>query len=289
VVAIGGGHGLAVTIRAVRQYAAHVTAVVSTADDGGSTGRLRSAMAMPAPGDLRRCLAAMAGVEESPLGQALEYRFAGTDVAGHALGNLMLAGLAAVTGDFVAATNEMARLLGIDPAWGRVVPATAEPVQLRATTGDGEVVSGQVAVSTTPGIARVHLAPEGVKAPDGVARGILDADQVVLGPGSLYTSVVAALLVDDVRDALAVTPAQRVYVCNLRAEAAETRGYDVARHVAALRAHGVDPDLVLTQENGQLELGDIDVEVVVADVARAHGLSHDSTRLATALARLLPS
>lgn len=287
VVAVGGGHGLAATIRAVRRYAGHATAVVSTADDGGSTGRLRSAMALPAPGDLRRCLAAMAGAEDQPLGRALEYRFGGTDVEGHALGNLMLAALAAVTGDFGAATDEMARLLGVDPDRGCVVPATTEPVVLRATTTTGQVVCGQVAVSRTAGIERVELDPPGVKAPDGLTGLVLEADQVVLGPGSLFTSVLAAVAVDDLREALAATTAQRVYVCNLRAEAAETRGYDVARHVRALRDHGVRPDVVLAQADGPLELGDVDVEVVVADLARPHGLAHDDGRLGAALVRLL--
>jgi uncharacterized cofD-like protein len=289
VVAMGGGHGLATTIRAVQQYAGHTTAVVATADDGGSTGRLRSAMAMPAPGDLRRCLVAMAGAEDDVLGQALEYRFGGTDVEGHALGNLMLAGLAAVTGDFLAAADEMSRLLGVDPERGRVVPATAAPVELRATTATGKVVSGQVAVSATEAVVRVDLDPPGVKAPAGLASTVLDADQVVLGPGSLFTSVLAAVMVEDLREAIAATSAQRVYVCNLRAEAAETRGYDVARHVAVLRDHGVDPDVVLVQAHGQLDLGEVDVDVVVADLARPHGRSHDSDRLAATLAGLLAS
>src|SRR5690606_4606739 len=132
VVAVGGGHGLAATIRAVRRYAGRTTAVVSTADDGGSSGRLRSAIDMPAPGDVRRCVEAMAGASGHPLTPALEYRFDGTDLAGHALGNLLLAGLHAVTGDFVVATDELSRLLGIDTGVGRVLPATTEPVVLRA-------------------------------------------------------------------------------------------------------------------------------------------------------------
>ncbi|MGH9231662.1 MAG: gluconeogenesis factor YvcK family protein, partial [Acidimicrobiales bacterium] len=136
VVAVGGGHGLAATIRAARRYAGRTTAVVATADDGGSTGRLREAMALPAPGDVRHCLVAMAGDDAGdgagPLVDALEFRFGGTDVAGHALGNLLLAGLAAVTGDFVAAVDEASRLVGLDPDVARVLPATVEPVVLRA-------------------------------------------------------------------------------------------------------------------------------------------------------------
>ena len=287
VVAVGGGHGLAATIRAVRQYAGRATAVVATADDGGSTGRLRSGMAMPAPGDLRRCLVAMAGAEELPLGQALEYRFAGTDIEGHALGNLLLAGLGAVTGDFLRAADAVAAMLGLDPATAQVLPATVQPVELQATTHDGMRVVGQVAVTSTLGIERVELIPAGVKPPEGLSDAVHAAEQVVLGPGSLYSSVLAAAAVDEVRQAIAGSPAVRVYVCNLRAEAAETRGYDVARHVAALRAHGIAPDIVLVDANSPLPHGEVKAELAVADVARPRGLAHDSDNLATALAMLV--
>jgi len=238
-----------------------------------------------APGDLRRCLVAMAGVEQHPLGRALEHRFAGTDVEGHALGNLLLAALGEVTGDFLAAVDEVGRLLDLDPAVARVQPATVQPVQLVGSTVDGREVVGQVAISTTEGIARVRLDPEQAKAPAGLVDAIEVADQVVLGPGSLYTSVLAAAVVEDLRRALAETTAQRVYVCNLRADGAETRGYDVPRHVVALRAHGVHPDVVVVQEATS---GSIDgVKVVTADVARPHGLAHDSVKLGATLAGLL--
>lgn len=285
VVALGGGHGLAVTIRAVRRYAGSTLAVVATADDGGSTGRLRSAKDMLAPGDLRRCLVAMAGVEQHPLGRALEYRFAGTDVEGHALGNLLLAALGEVTGDFLAAVDEVGRLLDLDPEVARVQPATVEPVQLVGSTVDGREVVGQVAISTTEGIARVRLDPGEAKAPPGLVDAIKTADQVVLGPGSLYTSVLAAAVVDDLRQALADTAAQRVYICNLRTDGAETRGYDLARHLDALHGHGVHPDVVVVQE---ATAGSVEgVRVVAADVARPHGLAHDSVKLGAALAALL--
>ncbi|MEU7717073.1 gluconeogenesis factor YvcK family protein [Streptomyces tibetensis] len=290
VVAMGGGRGLTATLRATRRYAAHTTAIVATADDSGSSGRLRSALAIPAPGDLRRCLAALAGAEEEPLGQAMEYRFGGTDVEGHALGNLLLAGLTSVTGDFLTATESTAALLGLDPERGRVVPATVEPVDLSAVTSDGTRMSGQYAISKTAGISRVELVPPGVKAPDGLARAIHAADQVVLGPGSVYTSILAAALVDDLHAALATTRAQRVYVCNLEPEVAETQGYDVAAHVEALRAHGVEPDLVLVHDGGPLPTGHLDIPVVRADLVRsdpAHGTAHDSAKLAAALAAVL--
>jgi uncharacterized cofD-like protein len=306
VVAVGGGHGLAATIRAVRRYAGRITAVVATADDGGSTGRLRDAMALPAPGDVRHCLVAMAsddpgadpgdrpGGEPTPLVDALEFRFDGTDVAGHALGNLLLAGLAAVTGDFVAAVDEASRLVGLDPDVARVLPATVEPVVLRASvTGvPGGELTGQVAISRAGGIDLVAVEPAGARAPAAAVEALVDADQIVLGPGSLYTSVLAAAVVDEVRRGIADSRGRVVYVCNLRAEGTETFGYDVADHVAALRRHGIAPEVVVTQAGG-LPLGGLQelgagVDLVRADVARPKGVAHDSAKLAAVLAELLP-
>jgi uncharacterized cofD-like protein len=287
VVAVGGGHGLAATLRAVATYAGRTTAVVATADDGGSTGRLRDGLGMPAPGDLRRCVAALAPAADAHLVRALEYRFGGTDVEGHALGNLLLAGLHATTGDFVAAVDELSRLVGLDPATRQVLPATTDPVVLRAVTTDGRSVSGQVAIAGTVGIDRVTVDPADAGVPEDAASAICDADQIVLGPGSLYTSVLAAVAPDGVRDALKRAPGRRVYVCNVRAEVGETRGYDVAEHVAALRRHGIEPDIVLAQR-GALAPGGVDgVELVEDDVVRPHGLAHDPALLAPVLAGLL--
>lgn len=304
VVVLGGGHGLAATIRATRRYAKRVTAVVATADNGGSTGRLRRGMRIPAPGDLRRCLVAMAEAEQGDgrperarsdrtlLSEALEYRFEGTDVEGHALGNLLLAGLNATTGDFATATDEVARLLGLDPARAQVRPATVEPVELYATTEDGALISGQVEVSHHERLARVRLEPPGAAAPAGIADTITGADQLILGPGSLYTSVLAAAIVEDVLDALSRAKAPLVYVCNLRTEGDETKGYDVTGHVEALRAHGVRPDVVLVDSACQMEMGALaegavePVEIVTADVAHRNGLVHDPGKLAPILAGL---
>jgi uncharacterized cofD-like protein len=286
VVAVGGGHGLAASIRAVRRYAGRTTAIVSTADDGGSTGRLRNAIDMPAPGDVRRCVEAMAGDAGRPLTAALDYRFSGSDVEGHALGNLLLAGLQAVTGDFVSAVDELSRLVGLDPAVGSVVPATVGPVVLCAGLAGREWVTGQVAISQTAGIERLVVRPADAVTPAGAVEALAHADQVVLGPGSLYTSVLAAALAGGVRESLAGSPGRRVYVCNLRAEAGETRGYDVAAHVAALRRHGVVPDVVLAQRGG-LQWGDVGVPVVEAEIARRDGLAHDPFLLGAALADLV--
>jgi uncharacterized cofD-like protein len=284
VVAVGGGHGLAATLRAVCRYAGHTTAIVATADDGGSTGRLRSALDMPAPGDVRRCVEAMVD-DEGPLGRALEYRFAGSDVEGHALGNLLLAGLHATTGDFAVAVDELSRMVGLDPASRRVLPATLDPVVLRAEATGGRRLAGQVAIARTVGIERVALEPTTAGAPPEAIEAVAEAAQVVLGPGSLYTSVLAAAVVGDVRDAVKRAPGRTVYVCNVRAEAGETRGYDVAAHVDALRRHGIEPDVVVAQR-GALPVGDPGVEVVEADVVRANGLAHDPVLLAAVLARL---
>jgi len=285
VVAVGGGHGLAATLRAASHYACHITAVVATADDGGSTGRLRSALDMPAPGDLRRCVEAMAGDDGTPLAGALEYRFAGSDVEGHALGNLLLAGLHATSGDFVAAVDELSRVAGLDPSAQRVLPATIDPVVLRAEASGGRRIAGQVAITRTVGVERVVVEPGTARVPDEVVGALADADQVVLGPGSLFTSVLAAAVVDDVRDAVKRSSGRTVYVCNVRAEAGETRGYDVAAHVAALRRHGIEPDVVVAQR-GALAVGDPGVDVVQADVVRPHGLAHDPVLLGEVLARL---
>jgi uncharacterized cofD-like protein len=282
VVALGGGHGLAATIRAIRHYAAVTTAIVATADDGGSSGRLRAAVDLPAPGDIRRCLVAMAG--QSRWSDVVDYRFAGGDLDGHALGNLLLAGLTEVTGDFGEACDELARLLGLDTSFARVVPATVDPVVLRARAGH-ELVEGQVAITQTVGIQRVELVPADAASPKAAVEAILSADQVVLGPGSLFTSVLAAAGAPDLRAALHETSACRVYVCNLRAELGETRGYDVAAHVAALMRHDIPVDVVLHHDRG-LPVGALRIRGVAASVARPNGLAHDPVLLSAALQSL---
>ena len=246
VVALGGGHGLSASLQAIRRYSSEVSAVVSVADDGGSSGRLRSVFGIPPPGDLRRCLVALAD-PDSLWVDAFKYRFTAGELAGHALGNLMIAGLAATTGDFERALDEAGRLLG---AVGRVIPATREPVVLkavvRAADGDGASdVEGQVAVGNSGRIAGVWLVPADPQATPAALDAIEAADQVVIGPGSLFTSVLAVVAVPAIRDALAATRARKVYVCNLRVQSPETEGYDVAAHVDALLAHGLEVDVVV--------------------------------------------
>jgi uncharacterized cofD-like protein len=288
VVAVGGGHGLAASISAVRRYAADVTAIVSVADDGGSSGRLREALGISPPGDLRRCLVAM-GDPDSLWARAFEHRFDAGELEGHSLGNVVIAGLSATTGDFLAALGEAARLVGVGET-GRVLPATMNPVVLEAE-GENGTVRGQLAVSTGTAagrIKRVSIVPADAASPPAALAAVASADQVVVGPGSLFTSVLAALTAPELTRALADTAARRVYVCNLGPQEPETAGYDAAGHVEALLAHGIEVDVVLCDPRFRPASGrDLPVPVVTAEVGREDGRGHDPDRLAAALGNLL--
>ena len=277
VVALGGGHGTAITLQAARRYAGDLTAIVSVADDGGSSGRLRQALGIPAPGDLRRCLVALSDPETNALAAAFEHRFDD----GHALGNLVIAGLTASTGSFIGALTETARLL---EARGTVLPATTDPVVLKAVADCGEV-EGQVNVASAGRIAHVSIVPPDAEPPPEALEAIERADQLLLGPGSLFTSVLAVVAVPRIRQALTAAGAPVVYVCNLR-ESAETPGYDVAAHRHTHVAHGLEPDVVL-YDPASMAKGSCDTRCVEADLAAADGHGHDPAKLARALADLL--
>ena len=281
VVAIGGGHGLAATLRAVSHYTDRVTAIVSVADDGGSSGRLRELLHIIPPGDLRKCLVALAA-PGSLLASTFEYRFSGEDLGGHALGNLILAGLIDETGDPVTALEEAGRLLGVK---GRVLPSTVEPVVLKAEA-DGGHVAGQVAVMATDNIRRVSLVPSDPEAPAQAVAALAEADQIVLGPGSLFTSVLAALAVPGIREGISRSSARKAYVCNLRPQIPETESFDVGMHLEALVAHGVSVDVVVCDTAG-MPLGRPLVPVVDRPLSRPNGLAHDPVKLASALSDLL--
>jgi len=277
VVALGGGHGTSVTLTAARRYAGDITAIVSVADDGGSSGKLREALGIPAPGDLRRCLVALSDTDANPLAAAFEHRFDD----GHALGNLVIAGLTASMGSFTAALEEAARLLATQ---GRVLPATVEPVVLKAVSDAGEV-EGQVNVAQARRIAHVSVVPSDARPPAQALDAIAAADQLVLGPGSLFTSVLAVVAVRELRQALAAAEAPLVYVCNLHATE-ETEGFDVAAHLEALAAHGVHPDVVLA-DTAAIALGGPDVATVEADLTDPTTRTHHPAKLAAALADLM--
>ncbi|MFA9428834.1 uridine diphosphate-N-acetylglucosamine-binding protein YvcK [Egicoccus sp. AB-alg2] len=231
-VAIGGGHGLARTLAALPEVVDEVTAVVTVADDGGSSGRLRRDLGVLPPGDLRMAVTAMA--RQRQLARLLQYRFPRGELGGHSLGNLVLVALQdLVGGDLQAALDELCRVLEVP---GRVLPCTTTPVVLHGSTDDVEV-RGQAAVASTPRLRRVWLEPDAPLAAPDVGPAIAAAELVVLGPGSLFTSLLPNLLVDGVAAALATTAAPVVLVANLREQPGETEGLGLRDHLDALRAH----------------------------------------------------
>lgn len=280
VVGLGGGHGLAVTLGAVRRYAGEITAVVSAADDGGSSGRIRRDFGLPAPGDIRRCLVALAEHPDDAWARAFGSRFEGGDVDGHVLGNLVITALVEATGSFVTAVDEAARLLGCR---GRVLPATLEPVVLTARSEE-EVLVGQRAIEEhrSP-IVSVGIDPIDAKAPREALEAIATADQIVLGPGSLFTSVLAVLAVPDIRCAL--RGRNLIFVANLHPPR-ELPALTVADHLAALGRHGVVPRVVVADESVELGAVAEATRVVSARLAERDGLAHDPRRLARSLAEL---
>jgi len=235
VVAIGGGTGLAALLGGLKRSTSNITAVVTVADDGGSSGRLRRDMGVLPPGDIRNCLVALAD-DESLLGRLFQYRFRDGDLQGHCFGNLYLAALAEVTGDFERAVQESTSVLKVH---GRVLPVTLEDVQLHGELEGGERVEGQ---SSIPAQRRrplhVWLSPAAPPPLPQAIEAIARADLVVLGPGSLFTSVIPNLLIPGVCDALRATRARVVYVCNVMTQPGETDGMSAADHVQALIRHG---------------------------------------------------
>ena len=227
IAALGGGNGLSTVLRGLKTAPLDLTAIVTVADDGGSSGRLRRELGVLPPGDIRNCLVALAD-DESLLGRLFQHRFADGDLAGHSFGNLFLAALSEVTGSFDLAVRESSRVLKIN---GRVLPSTLEQVRLWAERDDGSTVCGETQIGSGAGACvRVWLDP----APDAHPRtidAILDADIVLLGPGSLFTSVLPHLAVRDIVDALHATRALRVYIGNVMTQAGETTGFDAGDHL----------------------------------------------------------
>ncbi|HYA45528.1 MAG TPA: uridine diphosphate-N-acetylglucosamine-binding protein YvcK [Acidimicrobiales bacterium] len=287
VVALGGGHGLATTLSAVRRYAGTLTAIVSVADDGGSSGKLRDSWVGPAPGDIRRCLLSLADTGQV-WARALDHRFGTGELAGHSLGNLVLVALAETMGGVVPAAKEVGRLLGVEAS---VLPATETRVELKAELASGEVVAGQTSVSHAPSpVRRVWLEPGGPPAPAEALEAIAAADQVVIGPGSLFTSILAACAVPGILAALDARSAGRVYVCNLRPQESETAGFDADAHLGALAAHGVIVDAVACDPATVVGMPSVRGLTVLANprlvsraMAKPNGHSHDPALLAAAL------
>jgi uncharacterized cofD-like protein len=243
VVAIGGGTGLSTLLRGLKAFTPHIAAIVTVADDGGSSGRLRRELGLLPPGDFRNCIAALAD-DEALITQLFQYRFGqGEGLDGHSFGNLFITALAAVTGSFERAILEASRVLAVQ---GRILPSTLEDVTLVADlkVEDGPApsrltrVQGESAIPKAGRpIERVFLRPEQVRAYPEAVRAILEADLIVAGPGSLFTSVLPNLLVQDIRRAVEASSALKLYVCNVATQPGETEGFDVGQHVSVLQRH----------------------------------------------------
>ncbi|WP_416828459.1 gluconeogenesis factor YvcK family protein [Ectobacillus polymachus] len=234
-VIFGGGTGLSVLLRGLKKYPVDITAIVTVADDGGSSGRLRDALEIPPPGDVRNVLVALSDVE--PLVEALfQHRFTtGDGLSGHALGNLLLAGMTSITGDFFHAITEMSKVLNVR---GRVLPAANQSVVLHAEYADGTIISGESKIPDSgEKIKRVFLTPEQVEPLSETLNEIKKADLLVFGPGSLYTSILPNLLVKKIGKAVLAAKAKKIYVCNVMTQPGETIGYAASDHVQALHDH----------------------------------------------------
>ncbi len=240
IVAIGGGTGLATLLRGLKEYSGNLTAVVTVADDGGSSGRLRRDLGLLPPGDLRNCLAALSD-DEDLITQLFQYRFSeGDDLTGHSFGNLFIAALAGATGSFDQGILEAGRVLAIR---GRVLPATLADVSLVGEknpelNAQAVRIKGESSITAYPGrILRVNLEPDSPPAYPEAISAILNADMIVIGPGSLFTSVIPPLLVRDVPEAIQASKAFKVHVCNMTTQPGETDGFDVQAHLHSLEEH----------------------------------------------------
>jgi uncharacterized cofD-like protein len=299
VVAIGGGHGLAQALIGVQSYASRIDAIVTVADDGGSSGRLTSTLDILPPGDLRRCLLALSP-EPSLWSEMFEFRFESTDVAGHSLGNLLLAAMSELFGDFETGISVAQEALG---AVGNVIPNSRRSLHLQAII-DGALVDGQAAIATTRGsISEMRLLPEDETVNPRALEVVAAANQIVIGPGSIFTSVISALLIPGLAEAVNESAADVVYVCNLTTQDGESLGMGAADHVRALLQftgiktpltaliHGGGPpfppeaESVAGDEEEVLGLG---VKPVVRDILDRsyHWPQHDPMRLGRALEEL---
>ena len=306
IVAIGGGNGLATLLRGLKEYSHNIYAVVTVADDGGSSGRLRETMGVLPPGDIRNCLAALSDNEDL-LTQLFQYRFAngGSGLDGHSFGNLFLSSLAEITGSFEEAIAESGRVLAVS---GRVYPATLENVRLGADIKSADSkrvirVEGESKIPKTPGeIQRVWLMPDSPSAFPRSIRAILSADLIVIGPGSLYTSILPNLLVKDISAAIRASQALKIYVCNVATQAGETENFSCGDHAQVIDDHvGSDLFDIVLANNATLAVSKKNFQWVKADaelstqylihladlIDEEHPWRHSSQKLAQTLIALL--
>lgn len=242
IVAVGGGTGLSMLLKGIKHITNNVTAVVTVGDDGGSSGRLREEMGVLPPGDIRNCIAALAD-DEDLVTKLFQYRFrAGEGLEGHSFGNLFLTALCSITGDMVRAVKESSNVLSIR---GRVLPSTLDDMKLVAEMEDGRIIHGESNIPEAHGkIKRLYTDPGNCKALDDVIAAIRNAELIILGPGSLYTSVIPNLLIKEISHEIARSKAKKIYVCNIMTQPGETDGYSVSDHVNALMKHAGSKKIV---------------------------------------------
>ena len=300
IVVIGGGTGLSTLLRGLKEYTGNISAIVSIADDGGSSGRLQRELGVLPPGDIRKNIAALADAEPL-MSQLFEYRFSeGEGLEGHSFGNLFIAAMTHVAGSFEEAVRETSRVLAVR---GQILPATLHSLTLCARTDDGTIIRGESAITEHGHVQEIYLDPPNIQANPDAIRAILQADMIICGPGSLMTSVMPNLLVEGIRRAIEVSSSLKVYVCNVATQQGETDTFSVSDHFSALKQHlhGNLFDFVLANSNyngHQLEslhsepvrIDRIHLDgarVVKADVvAEENRYRHDSKKLADALVRL---
>ena len=234
VVTIGGGTGLSVLLRGLKKYPLDITAIVTVADDGGSSGKIRSDMNIPSPGDIRNVIAALSDVEPY-LEKMFQYRFDSGEVKGHPVGNLMIAAMTDIHGDFSTAVKVMSRILNVR---GTVLPTTNDIATLNAVLSTGEIIRGESSITEAGGVIdHVYITPSRVKPNEDVLRAIEQADYIIMGPGSLYTSIIPNLVISKVSEKIRESNAKKIYVCNVMTQHGETDNYSVSDHVVAINKH----------------------------------------------------
>ncbi|HEY8173311.1 MAG TPA: gluconeogenesis factor YvcK family protein [Dehalococcoidia bacterium] len=301
IVAIGGGTGLSTLLRGLKEYTGNITAIVSIADDGGSSGRLQRELGVLPPGDIRKNIAALADAEPL-MSRLFEYRFSeGDGLEGHSFGNLFIVAMTEVAGNFEEAVRETSRVLAVR---GQILPATLSALTICARTDTGEIIRGESSITEHGHVKEIFLDPPAIQANPDAIRAILQADIIVCGPGSLLTSVLPNLMVEGIRRAMEVSPALKIYVCNVATQHGETDAFKVSDHFNTLTGHlrGSNPfDFVLANTNTDAVLPEawhsepVTIDTAALDGARVirsdvvdveHRYRHDSKKLADALIRL---
>lgn len=311
VVIIGGGTGLPVLLRGIKHYPVDITAIVTVADDGGSSGRLREDLHIPPPGDVRNVLAALSEVEPL-IEEMFQHRFESNgDLSGHSLGNLILAAMTNITGNFAQAVQELSKVLNVK---GRVLPAANQIVVLHAEMEDGTIIHGESNIpkfGNGKRIKRVFLSPEKVEPLPEAIVAIQEADLIVIGPGSLFTSILPNLIVPEIGKEVIKAKAEKVYICNLMTQAGETNNFSASDHVKALYEHTDEPFIqkiivnkAAIPENIKLRykgedaspvpldlenLKELGIDIITGDIVTFEGgvLRHDTKRLSHIIYQLL--